>query len=303
MAILGKRKYPWSRMSAHKRIRISRIPRYGRGLRRYAKYLGRIKRKKRMLRKQLKKYRSKRRLKKEQRKYKTVVKQVLPSKFEGELNYVIANNDTLPTFKKYEIGAKEIFSECSKLPEEFKNKWNSYFYHRLHKLTWKIDKIQGWIYIERERGQGNDKQYFVEHYKLHEVPIIFHRDKIGGPTGLGQTPNPESHYMKTRCFTNCHQKYWGSVTWRKKSQLKWNTGDFDTWKNTSIFNHQKDNNLYNSEYGLNYWMAAGKDIIPPKWKALDPRSTLKIVISFEQTEYATFIHKGRKTNTGNACTT
>ena len=99
MAILGKRKYPWSRMSAHKRIRISRIPRYGRGLRRYAKYLGRIKRKKRMLRKQLKKYRSKRRLKKEQRKYKTVVKQVLPSKFEGELNYVIANNDTVPTFK------------------------------------------------------------------------------------------------------------------------------------------------------------------------------------------------------------
>ena len=278
MAILGKRKYPWSRMTAHKRIRIARIARYGRGLRRYAKYLGRIKQKKRMLRKQIKKYRSKRRLKREQRKYKTVVKQVMPYKFEGELTYVIQNNETVPTFKKYEIGAKEIFAECSKLPEEFKNKWNSYFYHRLHKLTWKLDKFQGWIYMERTRGTGNDKQYFVEHYKLHEVPIIFHRDKIGGPTGLEQD-------------------------WKRKSQLKWNTGGFDSWKNVSIFNHQKDNNLYNSEYGLNYWMAAGKDIIPPKWKSLDPTATLKIVVTFEQSEYATFIHKGRKTNTGTACTT
>ena len=64
-----------------------------------------------MLRRQMKKYRSKRRLKREQRKCKTVVKQVLPSKFEGELTYFIQNNEDVPTFKKYEIGAKEIFAE------------------------------------------------------------------------------------------------------------------------------------------------------------------------------------------------
>ena len=108
--------------------------------------------------------------------------------------------------------------------------------------------------------------------------------------------------MKTRCITNCHQKYWGSVTWKRKSQLKWNTGDFYSWKDTSIFNYQKDNNLYNSEYGLNDWMAAGPDIVPPKWKSLDPSAEMRIVITFEQSEYATFIHKSRKTSTGNACT-
>ena len=32
-----------------------------------------------------------------------------------------------PVFKKYETGAKELFSECTNLPEEFKDKWNSYF--------------------------------------------------------------------------------------------------------------------------------------------------------------------------------
>ena len=58
-----------------------------------------------------------------------------------------------PVFKKYETGAKELFSECTNLPEEFKDKWNSYFYHRLYRLSWKIDQIQGWIYIERERGE------------------------------------------------------------------------------------------------------------------------------------------------------
>ena len=172
--------------------------------------------------------------------------------------------------------------------------------------------MQAWIYIERERGQGNDKQYFVEHYKLHEVPIIFYRDKVEGASGAGQTPNPESQYHKARCFTNCYQKYWGSVTWNKKSQLKWNTGDFDSWKTTSIFNHQKDNNLYmfftlvvlyNTQYGLTYWMAAAPEIVPPKWKALDSSATMKIVVAFEQSEYATFLHKGRKTNTGNTCST
>ena len=59
--------------------------------------------------------------------------------------------------------------------------------------------------------------------------------------------------------------------------------------------------IWISEYGLTYWMAPSKDIIPPKWKSMDPSATMKIVISFMQTEYATFIHKGRKTNTGNAC--
>ena len=301
MTILGKRKYPWSRMTAHKRIRINRIPKYGRGLKRYAKYLGRIKRKKRLLRKQIKKYRGRRKMKRQQRKFKTVIKQILPNKFEGELNYTIANDGDVTTFKKYELGAKELFSECRNLPKEFKDKWNSYFYHRLYKFSWKIDHIQAWVYIERTRGQGTDKQYFVEHYKLNEVPMIFYRDKVGGATGSAQTPNPESQYMKTRCFTNCHQKYWGSVKWKGRSALKWDTGDFSAWNQNSIFNHQKDNNLYKSEYGLTYWMAPSKDIIPPKWKSMDPSATMKIVISFMQTEYATFIHKGRKTNTGNAC--
>ena len=127
--------------------------------------------------------------------------------------------------------------------------------------------------------------------------------KLGGASGAGQTPNPESQYHKARYFTNCYKKYWGSVTWNKKSQLKRNTGDFDSWKTTSIFNHQKDNNLYNTQYGLTYWMAAAPEIVPPKWKALDSSATMKIVVAFEQSEYATFLHKGRKTNTGNTCST
>ena len=84
---------------------------------------------------------------------------------------------------------------------------------------------------------------------------------------------------------------------------QWSNGSYLVPKTTSIFNHQKDNNLYNTQYGLTYWMAAAPEIVPPKWKALDSSATMKIVVAFEQSEYATFLHKGRKTNTGNECKT
>ena len=73
------------------------------------------------------------------------------------------------------------------------------------------------MYIERERGRDPKKQHFVEHYKLHEVPIIFVRDKIGGATGLGristrrtipipqdqmyQQLSPEPAYLTTKRIT------------------------------------------------------------------------------------------------------
>ena len=41
-------------------------------------------------------------------------------------------------------------------------------------------------------------------------------------------------------------------------------------------------------------MAAGKNIIPPKWKTLDRTATIKIVITFRQSEYATLIIKEGK---------
>ena len=184
-------------------------PRTTTRLRRNARYLGNEKRKKRRLKNKVKRYLNKKKFRRHQRRKKTVIKQTLPAKIDGTMEYVVTGDNyfIVPTFNKYEIGAKEISSDCGNLPTEFIEKWDSYFYHRLYRLSWKIDQIQGWIYKERTRGTDPNEQHFVEHYKLHEVPIIFVRDKIGGATGLGQQPNVQSQYRKTRCITNCHQKY------------------------------------------------------------------------------------------------
>ena len=52
--------------------------------------------------------------------------------------------------------------------------------------------MEAWAYIERERGSEPNKQYFVEHYKLQEIPVIFIRDKVGAE-GIGQNPKEDTH--------------------------------------------------------------------------------------------------------------
>ena len=86
-----------------------------------------------------------------------------------------------------------------------------------------------------KRGTGQNQQHFVEHYKL-EVPIIFIRDSTGGTKGNEQVPYVTSNYNQPRCFTNCHQKYWGTCTRKGRLALKYTTGDFTTWQNISLFN-------------------------------------------------------------------
>ena len=79
--------------------------------------------------------------------------------------------------------------------------------------------MEAWAYIERERGSEQNKRYFVEHYKLQEIPVIFIRDKVGAE-GIGQNPKEDNPYNASRCITNSHQKFWGCVKFKGTGKLK-----------------------------------------------------------------------------------
>ena len=178
---------------------------------------------------------------------------MIPSDQNLYAEYVITADTFLQTWSTYELGSEALFKKCHLLPQEFKDKWNSYYYHRLAKFSWKIDQMEAWVYIERTRGNEPNKQYFVQDYKLYVIPVIFLRDKVGGAFDAGQDPKEDNPYNASRCITNCHQKFWGSVKFRGKGKLKYSSGHLESWKTTSIFNHQKNNITANMDdnIGLN----------------------------------------------------
>ena len=149
--------------------------------------------------------------------------------------------------------------------------------------------MEAWAYIERERGSEPNKQYFVEHYKLQEIPVIFIRDKVGAE-GIGQNPKEDNPYNASRCITNCHQKFWGCVKFKGTGKLKYSTGDIYAWRTTSIFNRQENSNIYNSQYELKYWIKLDANI----GSTSNHENCIQI-----QTK-GICIHKGRKSQIGDA---
>ena len=70
-----------------------------------------------------------------------------------------------------------------------------------------MDAIEAWLYIERSRGKGENRQYFIEHYKLPDLIVQFVRDRMGGEAGKKQLVNKSSQFIFHRCITNCYQKF------------------------------------------------------------------------------------------------
>ena len=130
-------------------------------LRRWARFIANKKQKKRKLRLKVKKYMKRKRQRKIRKKHKMVLKQKLPLELNSSLTYTVTSDRFEPTLLKNELGSVKLFNQCENPPKLVADEWNQYEYHKLYKFSWKI----------HQRGQGENKQYFIEHYKLHEVPV------------------------------------------------------------------------------------------------------------------------------------